>query len=207
MTVERGARASSSTARRSCAQAADAARSRPRLHPHRPDLRPRSPAARRSASSSRRELSQAATTGQNALHPRRADHGPALRRRRAPDRACCTQLVDAGNTVSVIEHNLDVIKTADWIIDMGPEGGDARRRGGRRRHAGRRGARTRQLHRPLPEAPVGHLNRRRRASRFASAIVVGSSTSLSTPIFRFSASCRQPRDSGATASPVRAPAN
>ncbi|CAM3357616.1 excinuclease ABC subunit UvrA [Bordetella sputigena] len=34
------------------------------------------------------------------------------------------QLVDAGNTVLVIEHNLDVIKTADWIIDMGPEGGD-----------------------------------------------------------------------------------
>lgn len=33
------------------------------------------------------------------------------------------QLVDAGNTVLVIEHNLDVIKTADWLIDMGPEGG------------------------------------------------------------------------------------
>jgi len=34
------------------------------------------------------------------------------------------QLVDAGNTVVIIEHNLDVIKTADWIVDMGPEGGD-----------------------------------------------------------------------------------
>lgn len=35
------------------------------------------------------------------------------------------RLVDAGNTVVVIEHNLDVIKTADWIIDMGPDGGPA----------------------------------------------------------------------------------
>jgi excinuclease ABC subunit A len=31
--------------------------------------------------------------------------------------------VDQGNTVLVIEHNLDVIKTADWLVDMGPEGG------------------------------------------------------------------------------------
>ncbi len=35
------------------------------------------------------------------------------------------RLVDAGNTLVVIEHNLDVIKSADWILDLGPEGGDA----------------------------------------------------------------------------------
>ena len=38
------------------------------------------------------------------------------------------QLVENGNTVALIEHNLDVIKCADWVIDLGPEGGD---KGGR----------------------------------------------------------------------------
>ena len=62
------------------------------------------------------------------------------------------RLVDQGNTVLVIEHNLDVIKTADWLVDMGPEGGS---RGGMvvaegtpedgRREPG-------QLHRAVPRA-------------------------------------------------------
>jgi excinuclease ABC subunit A len=34
------------------------------------------------------------------------------------------RLANNGNTVVVIEHNLDVIKTADWLVDLGPEGGD-----------------------------------------------------------------------------------
>ena len=38
------------------------------------------------------------------------------------------RLTDLGNTVIIIEHHLDVIKTADWIVDLGPDGGD---RGGR----------------------------------------------------------------------------
>ncbi len=59
------------------------------------------------------------------------------------------RLRDHGNTVVVIEHNLDVIKTADWIVDLGPEGGDG---GGRiivTGHAGRRGARQGQPYRAL----------------------------------------------------------
>ena len=39
-------------------------------------------------------------------------------------------LLDQGNTIIVIEHNMDVIKCADWVIDIGPEGGDERRQSG-----------------------------------------------------------------------------
>jgi excinuclease ABC subunit A len=39
--------------------------------------------------------------------------------------AVLNRLVDRGDTVLVIEHNLDVVKCADWVVDLGPEGGDA----------------------------------------------------------------------------------
>ena len=56
------------------------------------------------------------------------------------------RLVEGGNTVLVIEHNLDVIKTADWIVDLGPEGGDRGGRivGGRNARGRSRRSRTRR---------------------------------------------------------------
>ncbi|HJU89109.1 MAG TPA: excinuclease ABC subunit UvrA [Gemmatimonadaceae bacterium] len=80
------------------------------------------------------------------------------------------RLVDKGNTVLVIEHNLDVVKTADWIIDLGPEGGA---RGGTivaqgtpEDVAGNPGSYTGQYLRPLVGSarPTGNSGRRRKAS-------------------------------------------
>ena len=49
---------------------------------------------------------------------------PACILRRTQAAGCLQRLVEAGDSVVVIEHNLDVIKTADYLIDLGPEGGD-----------------------------------------------------------------------------------
>jgi len=62
------------------------------------------------------------------------------------------RLVDKGNSVLVIEHNLDVIKTADWIVDMGPEGGA---KGGRVVAAG-----TPEAVAQVAESHTGHFLRR-----------------------------------------------
>jgi excinuclease ABC subunit A len=68
------------------------------------------------------ELAKRAT-GRTDLHPRRADHGLHF-----ADIEKLLQVLmklrDSGNTLVVIEHNLEMIKCADWIIDMGPEGGE-----------------------------------------------------------------------------------
>ena len=80
------------------------------------------------------------------------------------------RLRDHGNTVVVIEHNLDVIKTADWIIDLGPEGGARRRHDRRRGPAGGDRQGRGELHRPVSEARARRARgatgaRRRRAPR------------------------------------------
>ena len=70
------------------------------------------------------------------------------------------RLVDSGNTVLVIEHNLDVIKQADWLVDLGPEGGEAGGEVIASRHAGagRRGGG--ELHRAVPAGAAAERGRR-----------------------------------------------
>ena len=65
------------------------------------------------------------------------------------------ELVDQGNTMIVIEHNLEVVKTADWIVDMGPEGGDAGGEVVAQGHARADRPQPEELHRPVPQAGAG----------------------------------------------------
>ena len=65
------------------------------------------------------------------------------------------ELVDQGNTMIVIEHNLEVVKTADWIVDMGPGGRRRRRRGRRPGHARADRPQSEELYRPVPQDGAG----------------------------------------------------
>jgi excinuclease ABC subunit A len=87
------------------------------------------------------------------------------------------RLVDAGNTVLVIEHNLDVVKTADWIIDLGPEGGEG---GGELVAQGspEEIAREPRSHTGRFLAPVLGLRPARAATKVASKVRSGRAASL-----------------------------
>ena len=74
------------------------------------------------------------------------------------------RLVEAGNSIVVIEHNLEVIKCADWIIDLGPEGGEEGGQLVAERHAGRSGEDCEFSYRSLPARAAGE--RKRPACRF-----------------------------------------
>ena len=104
------------------APAADAGRRRPRLRPARP-ARAHALRWRGAAGEARRPSSASAPTGRTIYildEPTTGLHFEDVRRLLG----VLQRLVDNGNTVLVIEHNLDVIKSADWIVDLGPEGGD-----------------------------------------------------------------------------------
>ena len=116
----RGARSSSSTSPDQAAHA-DALRRRPRLRATGQPPRQPCRAARPSASSS----APSSTSGRPATRCTcSTSRPPACTSRTRKLLAVLQRLVSTGNTVLVIEHNLDVIKTADWLIDLGPEGGD-----------------------------------------------------------------------------------
>jgi excinuclease ABC subunit A len=104
------------------------------------------------------------------------------------------RLVDAGNTVIVIEHNLDVVKTADWIIDLGPDGGDA---GGEvvvagtpEMIAGEPRSATGEYLRPIIGAAAGNGSRPRRPERPAAVVAT-------PPAARLPGSRARPRRAGA----------
>ena len=101
--------------------AADAARRGARLHQARPALA--DALRRRGAADQAGPRAGQEEHRPHALSARRADDRPALRRHSACCSRCCTASSTPATRCVVVEHNLDVIKTADWIIDLGPEGG------------------------------------------------------------------------------------
>ena len=110
-----------STLAQGAAPAAGARRDRPRLPPSR--SAGHDAVGRRGPAHQDRGAPVDPDGRSHPLYPGRADHGPALRRHREAARGV-QKLLQAGHSLLVIEHNLDVVKTADWIIDLGPEGGE-----------------------------------------------------------------------------------
>ena len=102
---------------------------------------------RRGAAAQDRRRAGRAADRRDAVHPGRADDRTPRRRQEAP--GVLNRLVDAGNTVLVVEHHLDVIKSADHVVDLGPEGGED---GGEIVAEGRprRSPRPRLVHRQVP---------------------------------------------------------
>ena len=167
----------------------------------------RSRAAKRSGSSSpaiwpRPASARRATRGSRARHAlpvRRADDRPALRRHREAAAARSGELIAAGHSLVVIEHNLDVIRAADWIIDLGPEGGDA---GGEivvRRHAGGRHGERALAHRAGAAGVRGRARRRRAAPVARACGGAARSSCRSASALRR----RDPRPQRARAQPAR----
>ena len=72
------------------------------------------------------------------------------------------RLVDAGNTVILIEHNIDVMKNADWLIDLGPRRRRQGRPANRHRNTRRAGGTSFERHRALPQGRAGTIPRLRR---------------------------------------------
>ena len=105
------------------------------------------------------------------------------------------QLRDAGNTIVVIEHNLDVIKTADWLIDMGPEGGAGGGTVVAQGHARTGGRQPGQPYRPLPAEIFGQIGLQRLCSkRFALSFSYKQRTLTITPIMGHHAAPRGPQE-------------
>ena len=111
------------------------------------------------------------------------------------------RLRDHGNTVVVIEHNLDVIKTADWVDRPGPRRRRRRRTGDRQGHARGRVPRAEELHRALPEGRARDACAQEGRLRLAAWTRARCSSEASTPRSRPPTRCRSCR---ATCPPRRA---